>query len=243
MNKLAFVAAPALSLFAATFASSPAYAQASAPATAPPDDAGADARYCDDAWFDVSRCHAAPWRGPRLMLGADLGVAKMNESGPFGFDTGVGTVTNAGPAWGLRVGVEIFPWLAVEARYVAMYESLQSSVAPTGSLGFLLTGGEAVVRLTAPFPYIHPYIFGGPADYDVHVVGSSTAKAGSPLFSSVQPGIALGFGVDVPLTYHLSIGAEATYHFQLGEDYSNDTTNGIDGGDISTFDAVLRVRL
>jgi hypothetical protein len=92
-------------------------------------------------------------------------------------------------------------------------------------------------------PYVHPYIFGGPADYDVHLVGSSAAKAGSPLFSSVQPGIALGFGVDVPLTYHLSIGAEATYHFMLGEDYSNDTTNGIDGGDISTFDAVLRVRL
>jgi hypothetical protein len=90
---------------------------------------------------------------------------------------------------------------------------------------------------------VHPYIFGGPADYDVHLVGSSAAKGGSPLFSSVQPGIALGFGVDVPLTYHLSIGAEATYHFQLGEDYSNDTTNGIDGGDISTFDVVLRVRL
>jgi hypothetical protein len=167
----------------------------------------------------------------------------MNESGPFGFGTGVGTVTNAGPAWGVRVGVELVPWLALEARYVGMYTSAQSSVSPSGSVGFLTTGVEAVVRLTAPLPYVHPYIFGGVAYYDVALAGSADAKASSVLFSSTQPGIPLGFGVDVPLTWHISVGAEATYHFMLGESYSNVMTNGIDGGDLSTFDAVVRVRL
>jgi hypothetical protein len=53
---------------------------------------------------------------------------------------------------------------------------------------------------------------------------------------------ALGFGVEVPLSWHVSIGAEATHHINLGERFSSDTTNGTDGGDISTFDAVLRFR-
>jgi hypothetical protein len=77
---------------------------------------------------------------------------------------------------------------------------------------------------------------------DVGVVRDA-AKAASPLFSSAQAGIPLGFGLDVPLTWHVSLGAEATYHFQLGESYSLVKTNGIDGGDLSTFNLVARVRL
>jgi hypothetical protein len=206
---------------------------------------GSDTReaFCRDHWLAVRACRERPWTRPVVMFGADLGVARMNEGGPFGFDTGVGTVTRAGPAWGVRAGLEFLPWLALEARYVGMYTSVQSSVSPAGRVGFLTTGGEAIVRLTAPFPYVHPYIFGGVAYYDVALQGSAGAKAGSELFSSSQPGIPLGFGVDVPLTWHISVGAEATYHFMLGESYSSVMTNGIDGGDISTFNAVIRVRL
>ncbi len=200
---------------AAAFSSSAANAQAVATTTV--DDGAERDRYCNDHWFAVDRCHVGTWTGPRLVLGADLGVAKMNESGAFGFGTGVGSVTKAGPAWGVRAGVELLPWLALEARYVGMSTSASASVSPTGSVGFLTTGGEAVVRFTAPFPFVHPYIFGGVGYYDVALVGSSQAKAGSPLFSSSQPGIPLGFGVDVPLTYHLSIGAEATYHFFVAQ--------------------------
>ena len=53
----------------------------------------------------------------------------------------------------------------------------------------------------------------------------------------------MGFGLDVPLTYHLSLGVEGTYHFLIHESFSSVTTNGIDGGDLSTFNAVLRARL
>jgi opacity protein-like surface antigen len=173
------------------------------------------------------------------MLGVDLGVSAMNESGPFGFGNGVGSVTSPGPAWGARVGVEFFPWLALEGRYLGMYNSIQASVSPGGSAGFLTTGAEAVARLTAPLPYVHPYVFAGAGYYDIAFVGSS----GSELHSSSQCGVPMGLGLDVPLTWHLSIGAEATYRFQIHESFSAVTTNGIDGGDISTFNAVLRARL
>jgi hypothetical protein len=53
----------------------------------------------------------------------------------------------------------------------------------------------------------------------------------------------MGVGVDVPLTYHLSVAAEASYNFQIGESFSSVTTNGIDGGDVTRFDLVLRTRL
>jgi hypothetical protein len=204
-------------------------------------------QFCKDHWLSMGACRERRWAGPELMFGGDLGLSTMTESGPFGFNKGVGGVTGAGPAWGVRAGVELFRWLGVEARYVGMYNSAQHSVSPTGSVGFLTTGGEAVVRLTAPTPYVRPYVFGGAAYYDVGLIGSSSARAGSVLFSSAQVGIPLGFGFDVPLSWYLSLGLEATYHFQLGENYSTATTTkggaSIDGGDLSTFNAVVRVRL
>jgi hypothetical protein len=204
-------------------------------------------RFCQDHWLAMGPCRERKWAGPELMFGGDLGFSAMTETSPFGFNKGVGGVTGAGPAWSVRAGVELFPWLGLEARYVGMYNSAQSSVSPAGSVGFLTTGGEAVVRLTAPLPYVHPYIFGGIAYYDVALIGSSSARAGSVLYSSSQPGVPLGFGFDVPLSWYLSAGLEATYHFQLGENYSTATTTkggaSIDGGDLSTFNAVVRVRL
>jgi len=202
-----------------------------------------DDHFCRDHWLATGRCRDRPWAGPVLVLGADLGVSVMNETGPFGLGKGVGAVMDAGPAWGLRAGVDFFSWLGLEARYVGMYNAAQASVSPAGSTGYLTTGGEAVVRFTAPLPFVHPYIFGGVGYYDSALVGSSTAQGGSVLHSSSQPGIPMGFGLDVPLTWYLSLGVEATYHFMLGEDYSSVTTNGIDGGDLSTVNAVVRLRL
>jgi hypothetical protein len=193
--------------------------------------------FCDDHWFAIAGCLDRPWTGPEVLFGVDLGIAAMDESGPFGFGNGVGSVTSPGPAWGARVGVELFPWVAVEGRYAGMYNSAAASVSHGG--GFLTSGVDAVLRVTAPLPLVHPYVFGGIGYYDVSLRGS----AGSELHSSSQPGIPLGVGVDVPLTYHLSVGMEATYHFQLGEDYSALSAGDIDGGDLSTFDLVLRARL
>jgi hypothetical protein len=195
-------------------------------------------RSCREQWLAIGPCARRAWEGPELMLGLDLGVSSMDEHGPLGFGAGVGSVTSAGPAWGARVGIELVPWLGVEGGYHGMYDSVRGSAGPAGG-GFLTTGTTAVVRLTAPLPFVHPYVFGGIGYYDVALVGAS----GSELHSSSQAGIPLGFGVDVPVTYYLSLGAEATYHFQLQESFSSVTANGIDGGDLTTFTAVLRARL
>jgi opacity protein-like surface antigen len=233
-----------LVLLAATTAVGPALAQdanghAAQGVAAAPDATDGDA-FCRDHWLAVDRCRdKRRWTGPELMLGVDLGVSAMNETGPFGFNDGVGGVTSPGPAWGLRVGVELFSWLAVEARYMGMYDSIKASVSPTGSAGLFTSVGAAALRLTAPLPYVHPYVLGGIGYYDVAQTGSS----GSELHSSSQAGMLWGVGFDVPLTYHLSVGAEADYHYQIHESFSSITTNGIDGGDLSTFTAVLRARL
>jgi hypothetical protein len=205
------------------------------------------ARSCCSAIFVVawlgSVARADDGLTPVFVVGGDLGVAAMNENGPLGFGGGVGSVTHPGPAWGVRLGIDLYSWLGFEARYVGMFDPIDKSVSPTGSVGFLTTGGEAVARLVLPLPFLHPYAFAGFGYYNVAVVGSASARAGSVLFSSSQPGIPVGIGVDVPITESLSVAVEATYRFQLGENYSADTANGIDGGDLTSLAAVARLRL
>jgi hypothetical protein len=206
-----------------------------AAADAPPGDDGAS---CRANWFAFEGCRDRAWTGPLLELGVGVGVSMLNRGGPFGFGKGVGSATNPGPAWSILAGVEVLPWLAVEARYLGMYDAANASVG--GSGGYLASAGTAVVRLTAPLQYVRPYLFGGIGYYNF---GFSGGAAGSPLLSTSQPGVPLGVGVDVPLSYHFSIGAEASYHFQLNETFSQSTTNGIDGGDDTRFDLVVRGRL
>ena len=215
--------------------------EAAAPVT---DTTAADrAQRCHDNWFAMEGCHVRPWTGPELVFGLDIGTSKFDESGPFGFGNGVGSVTSAGPAWGVRGGVEFLRWLALEAHYVGMYNGVQSSVSPTGSVGYFTTGVDAFVRFTLPLPYVHPYLLSGVGYYDYALSGSSAAKAGTVMNSTSQPSIPMGVGVDVPLNWHLSVGLEAMYHFSIGESYSAVTTNKIDGGDASAFSAVMRFRL
>jgi len=218
-------------------------AETATPSAAAAPEPSPDRADCRRDWLAMGRCRDRKWTGPEIMLGADFGLSAMTETGPFGLNKGVGGATEAGPSWGVRAGVEILPWLGVEGRYVGMYNSIQTSMSPAGSVGFATTGGEAVLRLTAPLPFVHPYVFGGVGYYDVALAGSSTAQAGTVFHSSSQPGFPMGFGVDVPLTFYLAVDAEATYHYQLHEDYSAVTTNGIDGGDLTTFAVVLRVRM
>ena len=68
-------------------------------------------QFCRDHWLAMGPCRDRPWTGPELELGVAFGVSAMNESGPFGFRNGLGSVTNAGPAWSILTGVEFLPWL------------------------------------------------------------------------------------------------------------------------------------
>ncbi len=198
--------------------------------------------HCRDDWFAVNDCFVRPWTGPQLYAAADFGGSGMVETGPFGFGKGLGSATTFGPSWALRGGIDVLPWLGVEGRYVGMYNAATSSVSPAGSLGYLTTGGEAVIRLILPVPYVRPYAFGGVGIYDNSLTGSASARAASALTSNTAPGVPMGIGVEVPLTWHLSVGAEATYHFLIGESFATTTAGGIDGGDLMSFNAVARIR-
>jgi len=186
-------------------------------------------------WWGVGRCWNRPHRHPVFTAGVELGVTKLAEGGPFGFNTSVGSVTNAGPLYGLRAGVDLLSWLGFEGRYIGGY------VPGSGGVGYVVNGGEIVLRLTFPFPYLRPYIFGGIGVYDLALAGSSSAQTASMLESSSQWGIPVGAGIELMLSWHVTFAVEAAFRYQYGEVFS--TNGAIDGGDLSSLTGVLRFRL
>ncbi|HEX4515613.1 MAG TPA: outer membrane beta-barrel protein [Polyangiaceae bacterium] len=194
-----------------------------------------DPGYCDTHWFGVGNCWHHRQHRPMLTLGAEFGVGALAEGGPFGFDTGTGSATQAGPVWGLRAGVDFLPWLGVEGRYVGMWNSAN------GNQGYVMSGGEAVVRLTLPTPFVRPYIFGGIGYYDFSLVGHDATGAFA-LNSSSQAGIPMGVGLEVPLTWHFSLAVEGTYRFQIGENFAT-TNDDIGGADVTTLTGVVKFKL
>ncbi len=182
------------------------------------------------------------WKGPcsypHLVFGVDAGVSHFNEGNLFGFGTGTGSITGLGPAWGLRAGVEIKRWFAVEAHYIGMSNPADDSVSTGGSRGLFTNAIAAELRFTVPTPYVQPYLFFGPGWYSTSVSGSSTT---TQLIGSSEFGIPLGIGFQVPLPRGLSLGAEMTYHRFFGESFS--ANEDIGGGEPTSFNAVLRFRL
>ena len=162
----------------------------------------------------------------------------MEEGGPFGFNSGTGTVTQWGPNWGLRLGVDFLSWLGLEGRYEGAYLS-GNSRAP--DVAYLMNGGEAVVRLTIPTPFVRPYFFGGIGYYSVDLLGSSAAQTFSGLNSWRGAGIPMGVGLDIPLSWHVSLAAEATFRFFLKESFS--ALDDRAGADLTSFTGVVRFRL
>lgn len=170
-------------------------------------------------------------------------MAALVESGPFGFGKGTGSATDFGGTWGLGFGVDFFRWLGLEARYVGIFNSGNSKVSQAGPVGLLTDGGEAFVRFTLPLPYVRPYLFGGVGYYDTHITGSLAAKTVSTLTNNDSLGFPMGVGVEVPLGWHFTLGAEATFRFLLSESFSNAPARDIEGADYTTFSGVAKWHL
>jgi Outer membrane protein beta-barrel domain len=196
-----------------------------------------EARPASEAMAD-----ACSWQGrcayPHLVFGVDAGVSHFNEGGPFGFKTGTGSITSWGPAWGLRGGVEVTRWFAVEAHYIGTSNHADDSVSVGGSRGLLTNAIAAELRFTLPTPYVQPYFFFGPGWYSTSITGSSTT---TELTRSSEFGVPIGVGFQVPLPRGLTLGAEATYHRLFGESFSENEDIG--GGEPTSINAVLRFRL
>lgn len=182
------------------------------------------------------------WQGPcaypHLVFGIDAGVSHFGEGSPLAFKTGTGSITAWGPAWGLRAGVEVTRWFAVEAHYIGMSNPASDSVSVGGSRSLFTNAIAAELRFTAPTPYVQPYLFLGPAWYSTSITGSSTT---TQLTRSSEFGVPIGIGFQVPLPRGLSLGAEATYHRFFGESLAENEDIG--GGDPFSINAVLRFRL
>ncbi len=175
---------------------------------------------------------------PHLVLAIDGGLSHFTESGPTGFDTGVGSITNTGPAWGARVGVEFLPWFAIEAHYLGMSNRADASQSVGGRRSLLTNAAVAEFRFTLPTRYIQPYAFIGAGVYSTKITGSSAA---TPLYGSTEFGAPIGLGFGVPLCPGLSLGAEVVYHRLFGEAFEDD--DDIGGGDPTSAALVLRARL
>ncbi|HEY4120688.1 MAG TPA: outer membrane beta-barrel protein [Byssovorax sp.] len=180
-----------------------------------------------------------PCSYPRLSLALDLGVSSFNESGPFGFDNGVGRVTEAGPGWGGRLGVELARWFAIDAHYIGMYNAAKDAQ-HDGNVGLLTSAFAGEVRLTAPFRYVHPYLFVGAGVYDTTLEGTQAPRFLEPLHGSSEFGMPLGLGVGFPVNRMTTVGAELTYHRLFGESFGRTDDYG---GDLFTANAVLRFRI
>jgi hypothetical protein len=174
---------------------------------------------------------------PHLTAAIDLGLSHFVEGGPFGFDTGVGSVTLLGPAWGARFGVELLPWFAIEAHYMGMFNQGKALMSEGGRRGLLTNAVVGELRFTVPTPYVQPYGFLGAGVYSTSVTGSSTT---TQFEGSTEFGGPIGIGFSVLLPRGLTVGAEVAYHRLFGESFGEDEETG--GGDPFTTNVVLRSR-
>ena len=182
-----------------------------------------------------------PCGGPHFTLAVETGVNAWNEGQPFAFGVGVGSSTSAGPDWGFRVGFEFTRWLAIDAHYVGMSNLAQRFVSTGGPIHLFTNAAIAEARFTLPLSYVQPYVFIGAGVYGTAIVGSDDARAATPMTRSTEFGLPVGIGVTVPVTDTFSVGTEITYHRLFGESLADDDEIG--GGEPTTFNAVLRIRL
>lgn len=200
-----------------------------------------DEYYCRDNWMGVGQCWRRPHHRPVLTWGFEFGGGHLEEGNPFAFDDGIGSVTSAGPAWGVRIGVDVLSWLGFEARYFGAWLDGKGMVTVGGDVNYVLSSGDFIVRLTLPVPFVRPYVFSGIGVYNFQLMGARDARALSGLNSTTEAAVPVGFGLEVPITWHVSFAVEATYHFQFGESFSK--IDSISGGDLSTLTGVMRFRL
>jgi hypothetical protein len=132
---------------------------------------------------------------PQLAVGADLGFAHYSR---IEGDSDVGL----GPAWQVRAGAQVLPWLSIDGRYMgARHEALGSLVAHAGSIE---------PRFSIPWKRIRPYASIGLGLYSVYAFDADGDAIVEP-----DPALQLptSLGVEVMLLDRLGVQAEGSYRF------------------------------
>lgn len=178
------------------------------------------------------------WLDPLLSGALELGAGGFTDG--FYPREGLGGATYFGPSWGARASVDLFPFLGVDARYLGMWN--HGVAATTGSdAGVVTSAGLATLRLIAPLPYAQPYVFSGLGLYGLSVVGNSQDRQASSLRTGVAVGVPIGVGVNVPITRHVSVGGEASFHYLIHESFA--TRPEIGRGDPVVLNGLVRFHL
>ncbi len=180
-----------------------------------------------------------PCAFPNLTLSFEAGANAFVDGNPFGFGRGAGAGTSPGPTWGFRVGWEFMKWFAVDAHYIGAINLINRDYAPNGSARLVTNAALAEARFTFPLHYVQPYLFAGVGVYGTSVAGR---RDGTAFHDRADFGLPMGAGAGVPITNHLTIGAEVAHHSFIGSNFSADDVLG-SNGDLTTFNAVLRIRL
>lgn len=183
---------------------------------------------------------------PRFVGDLEGGFSSFAGGNPLGFQSDFAAHTSFGPSWGARLGIDLIPWVAIEAHYSGMYNAAKPEIAPAGDYGFLTSELTGEVRLTVPSYYIHPYGFIGIGGYATQRSGDQ-AVLNTPGTVKGTSGavVPIGVGLGVPVGYGVSAGFEFTYHALLNDNFDvvQDRNSMAYHAGIFTGNFVLRARL
>jgi len=149
-------------------------------------------------------------RWPRVSFTAEGGVG--------GFGASAGDAARPGVTWGGRAAVEFLPWLAVEGRYMGMWNEGDDAVAGP-DVALITHAGVGVVRLTMPIRVVQPYAFWGLGVYHTSLLGSDAALQTTTLKRTINGGTPLGVGLALPIDRRWTFGLGGAYHGLFGESF------------------------
>jgi len=139
--------------------------------------------------------------GPEWVVGAGVGAARYHR-----IDNG--SALGFGPVVDARIGIQLFTWAAVQARFWGMRHE---------SIGSVVMHAESVeARLSYPAT-LRPYVAAGVARYDVLAYDSNGDQAASPDAAGAVP---MSAGVEALLDDSLGVQAETTYWLLFGQELS-----------------------
>jgi hypothetical protein len=146
----------------------------------------------------------------RLILKGGLGL----------FTSDLGNVTSAGPAWGLILNYQPMEIFGIEFGYEGSRNSLSDPRAPQ-STGLFRNSGVGLVKLYLPLASaLHPFAGAGLGLGYVIVQGQSSPAYGNGFIAELP--VAAGIEVEAS---GVRIGARATYHYFLTQEFSKDLSS------------------
>ncbi len=170
----------------------------------------------------------------RFVVGAVLalgllssGVARADSKvllkGGLGIVTSdLNKVTSVGPVWGLIFNVQPIQLIGIELGYEGSRNALSDPSVPA-STGLLRNGAFGLAKVGLPLvPIVHPFVGAGVGVGYVVIQGQSSTAYDNGFTLEVP--IAAGVEIDL---LALSVGARATYHHFLTQQFVKNPNVGV----------------